>query len=305
MKADLNRIKWLFQLQKIIKTQNIPELESGLLEKLDLLVSLHDVLADKTTILADNEKFLESLILKFYLHGITICNISKGYKIQSKYLDDSQLSIHTFLDISSLLTVGRAQMECLLMYQHIYVNEKDEHEQNLRYYSWIYTALIQRRDIPNFDKVGDDKFKQTLDEIEQLKSKIQSCPAFYNLSEKQQKGVIETGSAKLFKTWDRIFRDCRFSKMFQKFYYILSSYAHSEGLAGLQLKHNKYFNTSPGNRSWQFVQLYTSWLMTGILIENIVNRFPSIRQVYDELDPKIKYEIQFLSEIARFEQPTT
>ena len=191
------------------------------------------------------------------------------------------------------------------MYQHIYVNDKDHEEQNLRYYSWIYTALIQRVNIPNYENVGEDKLKQTLIDIQVFKEKIQNCPAYQNLTEKQRNGLLAKGSAKLFRTWDKIFKDCEFSKksMFEKFYYILSAYAHSEGLSGLQLKHNKYFTTGVGNKSWQFIQLVTSWFMTGIMIENIVDRFPDIKKIYDQVDLKTKYEVSFLSQVAKFEEP--
>ncbi|RZL45743.1 MAG: hypothetical protein EOP00_16860 [Pedobacter sp.] len=305
MDINQQKVEWLMRLQHIFQAKNIVELKDDLYEKLDLLIYLHEILAEQKTSLKDNEQFLESLIVKFYLHGLTIHQITSGYKANSKYLNPEKISNFTFIDIPSLLTVGRAQLESLLMYQHLYVNTLDYDEQILRYHTWIYTALIQRLNMPRRENFDDFKLEETKREIAEIKIKITSCPAYNKLSDKQKIGLLEKGTAKSFRTWDQIFKDSNFNKngTVEKFYYLQSAYAHSEGLAGLQLKHNKYSISSEANQQWIWLQVLTSWFFTATMIENLVARFPPIEKEYLKVDDKIKFEIGFLNRVLKNNEP--
>jgi hypothetical protein len=302
-KKMYKEFQWIKHFEDVLNSRNVDVVRNDLYEKLDLLVYLHEIIIQEKVTLKDNEIFLESLILKFYLHGLTIYNISKGYNIKSRYLDNKVLSKNLIIDISSLLTVGRAQMETLLMYQHIYVNDSDEDEQKLRYYSWLYTALIQRLNFQE-KKLSPEEIQITKDEIEKLKRKIIDCTTYVNLSTNQQKSILLNGSVKSFKKWDQIFKECNFSKrgFIENLYYILSVYAHSEGLSGIQLKQSKYFLLGESNQNYIWLQLVTSWILTAGMINNLVERFPAIKIYYEKLDEKIKFEIDFLLKVL-FDDP--
>lgn len=292
------KMKVLNRIMYLNESRDIAETLKHLYQNLDLLVYLHEILGQENVILKENEIFLESLVLKFYLHGISLYNIASGYKITSNYLDNKILSKNEIIDISSLFTVGRAQLETLLMYYHIYVNEKDENVQNLRYYAWLYSALLQRLEYQDA-RVPEEVVENTRMEIEMWKNKIINCPAYNNLSEKQQKALIAKGDGKTFKKWNEIFTDCNFSKkgFVQEFYYILSVYAHSEGLSGIQLKQMKYFKSGKTNQTYMYLQIATSWILTSAMIKNLVDRFPVIKIAYNKLDNEIKLENDMLIKI--------
>lgn len=291
-KKVLNRFKYL------IDTRDVDEVMKNLYQKLDLLVYLHEVLVQEKVQLRNNEVFLESLVMKFYLHGLTLRDIGRGFKIKSDYLDNAVLVNKEMIDISSLFTVGRAQLETFLMYHHIYVNDNDENVQNLRYYAWLHSALLQRFQYQD-GNIPDHIVENTRNEIEQLKEKIVNCPAYSQLTDKQQDALITKGDGKTFKKWHHIFEECNFSRrgFVEKFYYLLSVYAHSEGLSGIQLKQMGYEKSGETNQTYLWLQIATSWILTGKMISNLVARFPTVKKVYDKLDENIKLEIEVLVKI--------
>ena len=296
---------WAIELADIYAKKDLKVAQRQLVDLLDLLVHLHEVLAEKNVQVEDNEVLSEELIMKFYLHGLTVGKISDTYKLTSKYYDHPNMSKVDLIDISSLLTVGRAQLETLLMYQHLYVNSSDKDEQKLRYYAWIYTALIQRSTIPvNND---ESKIQKEKDEksIADLKVKMENSAAYKNLSPKQQNSLLISGSGKLFKHWEKIFDESGFLKdsPLAKIYYILSVYSHSEGLSVIQMKSAKYFITHKNNSEMTFMQIFSSIIMTSIMIKNIVKKYELVSTRFAEIDKKTKFEVEFFSKLGKSNKP--
>lgn len=108
---------WTIELERNFDAKNIKEIQKMLYDDLDLLVYLHEVLAEKKVPIEENEALSEELIMKFYLHGLTICKIGETYEFKSERFNRS--NVLGLIDISSLLAVCRAQLETLLMYQHL------------------------------------------------------------------------------------------------------------------------------------------------------------------------------------------
>lgn len=100
---------------------------------------------------------------------------------------------------------------------------------------------------------------------------------------------------KLFKSWDTLFLESKFSEtgVFSKLYYMASVYAHSEGILALQLKETKHLMEHEHMKETLYLMLFYSYLMTSIMIKNIANKFPLVKERYDKLDEKRKFEIDF------------
>lgn len=290
---------WSIELGQKYSIKNLPEIRHNLLNYLDLLLFLHEVLAEEKVPLNENEVLSEELLMKFYLHGISIHKISETYQLSSKYFSETFSKVK-FIDISSLLTVGRAQLETLLMYQHLYMNSEDQDEQKLRFFAWIYTALIQRIKIPAESEEAKIQRKKDLAEIDRLKNAMQSLNPFNALSQKQQNNLLETGSVKLFKHWNTIFKESGFEKneLLTKLYYILSAYSHSEGMSVLQMKHAKYFITNKHNYELVYIQIFSSVLMTSVMIKNIT-RYPAVKERFKFVDKKLQHNINFFAGVAQ------
>jgi len=289
------------ELARNFDTKNIQEIQKILYDDLDLLVYLHEILAEQKVPLEENEAMSEELIMKFYLHGLTICKIGETYEFKSARFNRS--NILGLIDVSSLLAVGRAQLETLLMYQHLYMNGSNKDEQKLRYFAWIYTALLQRRNTPVIDEKSKAQKHSDLKQIQVLKEKMKDLNSFKNLTSKQQNSLLENGSAKLFKHWNKIFDESGFSEkgIFAKFYYILSAYSHSEGLSVLQMKSAKYFINNENNSDIAFFQTFFSMIMTSIMITNIVVKHESVAKRFEDLDKKVKFRIDFYARMGKWE----
>lgn len=291
---------WALELANLYNSKSQENLKKYYKDLLDLLIFLHEILAENKVRVHESIILSEELVNKFYFHGLTINQISEGFNFQSKYFGNGAVAKNKFVDVSSILTVGRAQLETLLMYQHLYINSENENELWLRYYAWIYTALLQRSNTPANTIETKQKKEADLKSMAILRKKMESLFPSTNLTEKQQKSLIENGNGKLFKTWDTIFKDSGFSNgIFTKLYYILSVYAHTEGLSVIQMKSSKYNNTKEENSDLVFTQLFCSTLMTAVMIDNICRKHESCKNRFEKIDEKLKYTVQFLLKISK------
>jgi len=139
---------WSLELGSLYLSKDLNLLKTYLTDLLDLLVYLHEILAEENIQVDETEVLSEELVMKFYFHGLTLNNTSDGFNLKSKYYEYSKSSKVKLVDLSSILTIGRAQLETLLMYQHLYINSENKNELKLRSYAWIYTALLQRSHTP-------------------------------------------------------------------------------------------------------------------------------------------------------------
>ena len=188
------------------------------------------------------------------------------------------------------------------MYQHLYINSNCEDEQNLRFESWIMSSMMSRLSIfseTNSERILDRREKE-IESIEESKSRIKNNPAFKNLTARQQEKLLLKGTGKLHKHWDTIFNESNFKKdgVFAKVYYLASVYAHSEGILALQLKETKNLMENENMKELHYSMLVYSYLMTSIMIKNITNKFDLVRDRYNTLTDKIKFEIDFNYKIS-------
>ncbi|AZA87595.1 hypothetical protein SAMN05421856_11039 [Chryseobacterium taichungense] len=290
-----NEPLWAIEFYKLYESRNIEDIKKRLFEISDVLIYLHEILAERKVDLPEKDIYSEQLVIKLHLQNLSLLDLSKGHSISSRFYDNKSSDIK-FLDLSSIITIVRSQYETLLMYQHLYVNPEDENEQKLRYESWIMSSMMLRSKVFSQSKfINNERVKSEQDAIERLKNNISNNEFFQKLTEKQQRSLLENGSGKLFKNWDTIFSESKFSDagVFSKLYYNASVYAHSEGLVVLQLKETKHLMEHEHMKETLYLMLFYSYLMTSIMIKNIVNKYPLVKERYDSLDEKTKFEIDF------------
>lgn len=286
---------WAIELFRLYEDKNVSDIKSRLFDISDVFIYLHEILAEKKVTLENKDIYSEQLIIKFHLQNLSIIELSEGYSIKSNFFKNSNSDIK-FLDISSIITIVRSQYETLLMYQHLYVNPKNENQQRLRFDSWIMSSMLSRSSI--FKQIQENvatKLANEQNSIDNLRESIKTNPEFKNLSEKQQTKLLEIGSGKLFKTWDTLFKESNFKEdgVFSNIYFIASVYAHSEGILALQLKGTKHLKNDINMKDTNHLMLYYSYIMTNIMIKNITERFPLVKERFDSLSEKIKFEINF------------
>lgn len=295
-----NETLWATELYVLYTTKNIDNIKKKLFDSTDLLVYLHEILAEENVQLESNDIYSEQLILKFHLQNLSLFDLSEGHSINSKYYKNSAPHIK-FLDISSIITIVRSQYESLLMYQHLYLNSSIPEEHKLRFDSWMMSSMILRSKVfSDSEKADNERLADEKGAIDNFRKSISNNPIFKTLTEKQQRSLLENGSGKLFKTWDTIISESKFSSkgMFSKIYFIASVYAHSEGIMALQLKQAKHLKDHSFMKETLYLMLFYSYIMTNIMTKNIINKFPEVKKRYYNLDEKVKFEINFNYQLA-------
>lgn len=128
--------------------------------------------------------------------------------------------------------------------------------------------------------LNENKIEYEQNSINEYKKSIQDNKYYKNLTEKEQRALLNKGSGKLFKNWDTIFKESKFNEkgVFTNFYFMPSVYAHSEGILALQLKETKHLMDHEHMKETLYLMLFYSYLMTSIMIKNITNKFPLIKK---------------------------
>lgn len=203
---------------------------------LDALISMQQAVVDSKPNVPDWEKYIDTLTTKFILHTNSILTLAKGSKIDSKFL---KLSIH-LIDLPTMLVVIRAQLECFLIFDFIYINPRTVPEKEFRYWNWEYDNLLMRSKLPPKSNLIISQQKDDLKEINELKINISNSPFFMKFSKNQRKQILLTGNAKLFNKWDDLIVLANLNtKLFKGLYPILSSFAHTGAHSLMNLKDQK------------------------------------------------------------------
>ncbi len=290
---DLRVIELMKQYERQDLEFNLKEFHN----LVDTLLYLNETLRLEQTQIQSWQKYSETLLFKFSLHALTLHDILSGMILKSIYFP-KELNGAKVIDISSAKVVLRSQIETLLMYYHIYVNPKDDDEKQLKYYAWIYSALLQRSKFPAATEHGKAQKSKDKEEIDKIKITIQGLTSFRNLSQKQQIALLDSGSGKLFNHWATILNETGFTEKhaISIMYTYLSMYAHSEGLSAIQLDSGMFKYEK--NKEDANLDLHTSKLLVCLMISALVQLFKPIENKFKTLDENLQTDIQFYSKLS-------
>lgn len=281
-----------------LRTDDLPTRLRDYHHFLDTLLYLNEALVDEKVQIQSWQKFSETLLMKFAFHGFTLHHIWSGLTLSSSYYTQ-EVTGNTYIDVSSAKSVLRSQLETFLMYHYIYVNPSDDDTKELRYYSWIYTAVLHRQQFPSRTAFAQQQRQKDLQEIERIKNVIINLPAYKQLSQKQQAALIKEGSAKLFSHWNTIMTETGFVKnnTFLLFYTMLSVYAHSEGLSAIQL------NSAVGYPLFQLNQSMTdcqhSVQLVCMMTTALIKMWPEVRARFEKLPDELQWDVEILTRLGK------
>lgn len=265
-------------------------------ELLDTLIYLHETLADLKIPMKNWQIYSDTLITKFFLHSNTLCVILSGINLESKHFQ-KEINNKKILDIPSSHVILRAQLECYLMYHHIYVNPESESEKELRFNAWICSGLMERQEFPATHDLSKKQRAKDKEEIEKIKILIQGLESYKELTQKQQQSLLEKGSGKLFKHWVTILKETGFDagSIYYSFYSILSGHAHSEGLSILDIRSSRFgynkFN-EPAN-----MNLYLSKMLICNMVLTIKKLYKIVEIKYNMLPQNLQDKIEIYSKM--------
>lgn len=266
-------------------------------ELLGVLISLHEVLAQSQVKFEIWKGYSDTLMTKFFLHSNTLAQILTGGVLQLEFKDGIRRNIK-ILDVSSSKVVLRAQLEAYLMYHHIYVNPKTEDEKELRFNAWMCASLLDRQSLPAATDFTIAQLKKDKEDIAKLRLRMEQLPAFKNLSDNQQKILLEKGSAKLFKHWRTILHETGFGEgsIYNRFYGLLSNYAHSEGLSILQLQESKF--TYNKNDETANLNVFMSTILLARMVLSIKGLYKMIEIQYNGLPQSFQDTIEIYARLG-------
>lgn len=290
---DLRIIELMKQYERQDLEFNLKEFHN----LVDTLLYLNETLRLEKTQIKSWQKYSETLLFKFSLHALTLHDILSGMILKSNYFP-KEINGAKVIDISSAKVVLRSQIETLLMYYHIYINPKDDDEKQLKYYAWIYSALLQRSKFPAATAQGKVQQSKDKEYIDKIKITIQGLASFNKLSQKQQAALLDSGSGKLFNHWATILNETGFTDKhaISIMYTYLSMYAHSEGLSAIQLDSGKFKYEE--NKADANLDLHTSKLLVCLMISALVQLFEPVENKFKTLDENLQTDIQFYSKLA-------
>jgi hypothetical protein len=285
---DIDAIEASFQYH----SQNIEEGLSEQLKFIDILLLLQTELIQSKIEIPEYKNRISSLASKTMLNCNSIINLLKGQTIDSEYLHKK----FELIDIPSLYTLLRAQIENFLMFDFIYCQPKSEEEIIFRYYNWIYSGLLSRNDFfPSTDNAKRKK-KEDENDIVKFRKIITESKYFNEFTPNQKRRLLEPGDPRLFLSWNDLFDRAKIHKDHsRKTYRLISAHAHTTGLSIINLDSTQ-FRYSKTHASGHLVMFMSKLFLCKFIIR-FKERFKVTEIAYNTLPIKSLNKIEFYSKV--------
>ncbi len=277
-------------LQKEAASLNIDSLQKSL----DLLLKtngdiIHSLYESKPN-LDIGEVYIETLMFKILFTSNSILHLSHG----TDYSTIKHSKIAPIIDRSSLYILTRSVIEAFLTLEYLYFNDLSREEQIFRYNLWRISGFQSRQIYTeNLNPKLAEKLKNEKIEIENLKSEIQKSEYYSNLKNQDLWKLDNYGLPRIM-SWSKLLQSSVLKNpIFEKIYGLYSNYAHSEFIAMIQINEGKYgkfdeFNIETTTSTLNIIRILNC---TSILL--FTERFDCAKDVFNKLDEKIKFTIEF------------
>ncbi len=132
---------------------------------------------------------------------------------------------------------------------------------------WLLSGLVLREKPPITGEL-EEEYKEARKEIQEIRERLKRTQVFQSLTPKQQKRILE---GKRQRDWERLARNAGFGeRTIRQIYGYLSSYAHADGLSGIQL-----ITAKTQNEQIKFIetQMTITMMILSKMILDYMNRF--------------------------------
>lgn len=257
--------------------------EKELLKVLDSFIKIAE--AGKKTLAGKDNRLLdaEGLCFKIFSHASAIL-----YLYRSTNIPDSSITNISFFDAASINVLGRAAIESFLVFQYVFVNNKDNEQEDFHFLSWVLGGIIERQNLPVFSPQGKKILEDERKIISRIEPRIKANKYFLELTNKQKANLLTKGNWRL-KSWSSIGLESGLSDSYAKvFYSYLCGYAHASNLSVLQLKEVKTAKTQK-----DLCSATIGYLLIALskFIKSYTKVFPKAKPIYDSLVDKNIIEI--------------
>lgn len=256
----------------------------------DVLLTLQTYLVESKIDIPEYKNRISSLATKTILNCNSIISLLKGQQIKSKLLD-KEINV---IDIPSLYTLTRAQLENYLVFDFIYCQPKNDKEIEFRYYNWILSGLLSRNIFTPYGDSAKEKKKNDLQEIRKYQSILRNSLYLNNFTEKQQKRILEVGEPRLFNGWiDLMNLSGVHVNHSEQIFRILSAHAHTTGLSIITLDAMKLAYSK--NHSEGHLIMFLSKLILSRFIVKFKSMFLATELKYNTLNNELITKLEFYS----------
>lgn len=259
------------------------EKEEELLKVLDSLIKVGE--AGKKTPAGKDNRLLdaEGLGIKIFSHASSILYLSRSTNIP-----DSSITNISFFDAASINVLGRAAIESFLVFQYVFVNNKDDEHEDFHYLSWVLGGLIERQNLPVYSPQGKKVLENEHKLIISLEPRLTTNKYYLELTNKQKTNLLERGNWRL-KSWGEIGLESGLSDSYAKaFYSYLCGYAHASNLSVLQLRQAK---SSRAQKDLCAATIGYLLIALSKFIKSYILVFPKAKHIYDSLVDKNIIEV--------------
>jgi hypothetical protein len=296
------------QIAQILKTEEGKDLLIHLSDYLNLMRILRLLNENKT----ENENQVErwfkerNLFLKKTLfHANSIYTLSFG----TEFVFSNSQPKPSFIDLFSIDSILRAQLEAILVYKSIYVLPNNDSEKLFYYWIWNYSAIKQMDDIfedelskyPIEESIKNNAAQNKIELnslLKQINESIYS-PNFKNTKRPGFFSKICMPNSKETKKLQFVIEECGFGDYYIKgsLYMVLSNTSHAEGMSKIYFAGKKSFFPHPDNIHAQ-MKLFISKLLLSVLIMDEINLSASGKTIHQNLEPTLKEQISSWNALA-------
>ena len=259
------------------------ENEKELLKVIDSFIRIGE--AGKKTPAGKDNRLLdaEGLGFKIFSHASSIL-----YLFRSTNIPDSSVTNISFFDAASINVLGRAAIESFLVFQYVFVNNKNNEQEDFHYLSWVLGGLIERQNLPTSSPQGKKVLEDERKIISTIEPRLKTNKYFLELTDKQQNNLLTKGNWRL-KSWSAIGLESGLSDTYAKaFYGYLSGYAHANNLSILQLREAK---TAKIQKDLSTATIDYLLIALSKFIKSYAKVFPKAEPIYNSLIDKRIIEI--------------
>lgn len=220
--------------------------------------------------------YAETLAIKFTFSANTLSNIVSGSNIDSSL---SKVSTK-IIDVSSLFTIMRAQIENYLTYFYLFIQPDSVQMQHYRFLMYELSGYQSRQKFTPLTTYTANKQKFEKNRINEIISQLHENDFFKTLPEKEQERIIKEKKAKL-STWNTLLDESKLtSEIFKKSWNLYSNFAHSEFASLMQVK--SFLEEPYKTISTRNLVIFTALMLISVFIKDFC-------QLYREIE--IRYKI--------------
>lgn len=238
-----------------------------------------------------HQKEIESKFFRFGFANFSLINLIKGNEF---YINDSHLKI---IDIFSLNSITRMQIESYLIIYYLFFDDVDELTLNFRYDIYKLHGLIKqlnfeiKTDIPE----KEIQLKKMQDEKENTILSIKDSDIYLNSNPKEKDSYLNPKFAKLIKS-EILFEKSGINNIgINKIWQLYSNHAHSEHIGDRQYNSYRMNDFKESNAS---LIININTMLSARLIIFLTSTFSSIKSKYEELSEKERTHIEMWSKIG-------